>query len=517
MNAMKKISFILLGVAAVILSGCVKEMDPASVAQTDEVVTLSVSLDSNVTKTSLKGLNVVWNAGDQITVAYLPSGKSSGKDSQAANFTFVGTPGSKSGQFTGTLPSGATVKHAIYPATSNYTCVKDASTSPEGSAQYIMRTFTIPSEQIAVKGGINGQYLISSGNITENSVSLQNDVALVKITIPSDMTDIVSVTLRTTTGFPLSGEISPKFPDASVFSVSKQYPHVTLKAASGTLEPGVYYLATVPFDNARNTFYEDQNANNTDIIFKNSAGKVARKTIKYGSEEAKPVFNRNKIFSLTFPAGMELLWRNEVTLTLKLADIVKDLPTTGAGRTCEDITYTVGDACEVVLKGYIPSTAPEGAPSAYVGWYNNKGKLCHGSYKATATTTKVTNRACFKIPSKYGNNYLRYCEICCSSAQRTIPIVNNYPYDSEKDKQLSPSSARTPQYPLVDAADARVSITRSKDLDESNVYVLVNTQGSINFEGDMVFIFQERLPEDDNKTSASSSTEDLGGNSDYNF
>ena len=111
---MKKIyTVILCAFCAMAVFSCQKEIDNTPEIPGDEVIpegyilkTLTATCEE--TKTTLDGTSIKWADGDQLKVYC--------SDASVQDFDLVDGIGNTSGSFQGSVPAGATMLYAVYPA-----------------------------------------------------------------------------------------------------------------------------------------------------------------------------------------------------------------------------------------------------------------------------------------------------------------------------------------------------------------------------------------------------------------
>lgn len=233
---MKKIMFFTLIISMISVLSCSKEQPLSNDDQKQVKVIFSADAEG-ATKTSLiDGKLVHWSEGDAISV--FDNVSYSNKSFEATNIE------EHKADFEGYVGETATEYVAIYPYNSG---TKYAS----NYSQYEMK---LPYHQKAVKGGFDNNLNIMVARTTkeEMHLSFKNICALVKVTIPDEITDVASMTLMSSG--PLAGRImfefdengNLKFRNESVSNNTLN--EVTLSTETGeAMTPGTYYFVIRPF------------------------------------------------------------------------------------------------------------------------------------------------------------------------------------------------------------------------------------------------------------------------------
>lgn len=220
--AMKK--GLLFAVCALALFSCQKEQN---IPEEGDIVPngytqLTLKAVSDVTKTTLSGTTVNWEAGDQIKVYC--------SDESASNFTLVGDGGSESGDFSGLVPSGKTALYAVYP--------KDRYSSVSESTVNV----TIPAAQEGTFGKAN--IAVAKIDAETHDMAFKNVNAFVGFTVPADITKVVisSVGGVGNLSGTLAVDCSGENPTAGDLSDGGTSITVTFPESTG----GTYYVAIAP-------------------------------------------------------------------------------------------------------------------------------------------------------------------------------------------------------------------------------------------------------------------------------
>jgi len=238
---MKKFFGIFAAVFALtaIVFSCQKaEMDEPKAEQTyDKVETVLTAVLEPRTKVALAFPNLSWEDQDQIAVfdgvdpkpnvftCSIPAAEE-GDEAVETEPTFSG---SISGQAAATL-------YAVYPYNEN------ASLS-EGKI-----TTVIPHEQVIPEGGnVDKSALLCVASTSTNELNFRNVLGLVKVTVPSGMTGITSISVKgADEADVLAGTGAVAVSDAPSFVATDAKNMVTLTHAKGGFPKGDYYIAVAP-------------------------------------------------------------------------------------------------------------------------------------------------------------------------------------------------------------------------------------------------------------------------------
>ena len=231
---MKRIIISILGVLTIFSIVSCDKNNGINKSSLEKVV-FSAGLDDMATKTQLvDGKKVHWTDGDKVAVF---------DDKNLKNVPFNATNiNGATADFEGTLATeGVTSYVAVYPWTSSLRYNK---------AKY---ETTIPHYQKAVKGSFDTGLNLAAATTTSESMhlSFKNLCALVKVTIPSNITDITALTLMSDeflTGrvlFTFDAKGNPVMDKES--STGYGFKEVTLAEENGQpLAPGDYYFVIRP-------------------------------------------------------------------------------------------------------------------------------------------------------------------------------------------------------------------------------------------------------------------------------
>ena len=238
MTAMKRIFGILaVAAASVAMASCTNEKENTTPSAPEVKLvqvefTASPDVAAAETKTALNGKQVVWVAGDKVS---LFSGESfTHTDLEATNVAQDGSTAS----FTGLAAEGAEEYVAVYP-------YSEANAYADG-----VLTVTIPAEQNAVAGGFDPAANVSVAYSADEALAFRNVGALVGISLSeSDAPIVTKITIKAkkTEGYyGLAGVASvscteDNLPQAGEGSADA----VTLLAPADGFQSGVTYYAVV--------------------------------------------------------------------------------------------------------------------------------------------------------------------------------------------------------------------------------------------------------------------------------
>ncbi|MGM9786987.1 MAG: alginate lyase family protein, partial [Candidatus Cryptobacteroides sp.] len=189
-----------------------------------------VSILAPDTKTTLvDGKKVYWTEGDAISIF---------DNSSWSNNRFVAADlNGNAATFTGYTKPNATAYYALYPYSSEASC-----------DSYGTISTTLPNSQKAIPGTFDTGLNISVAVTKDENLSFKNVCALVKMTVPEDMDDIVSLTLSSIE--PLAGDMKIAIdkegcPSMSPVSASSSM-DVTIGDGEDKIIPGNYYFVIAP-------------------------------------------------------------------------------------------------------------------------------------------------------------------------------------------------------------------------------------------------------------------------------
>ena len=268
---MKKMKFMLFAIAAMAAASCAQEIasENQNAVQVNYVDMEFTSSLEDMTKTQLDGNKVIWTGSESISIL---DNSASPANTQAA--TVSGMPG----VFTASVPE-ATEYYAYYPYR------KDLALN--GST---ITACYLPQVQTPARGSFDkGRTPMIAKMNADNNLEFKNILSHIKFTIPSDMTDVMALTLMGNDNEYLTGVFDVKWNNGDpvvVPTAGKADTYVTLRAGSkGALAPGEYYFSIFPTE-FKNGF--------TVILSKTDETQVAVKTDKSRTE----VSERNNILPM---------------------------------------------------------------------------------------------------------------------------------------------------------------------------------------------------------------------------
>ena len=225
---MKTSRILIFAAAAAISMACAKENIVVPSMQNEVALVFNAAADTPLSRTMLadNGLEILWNAGDQIAV--------SGASTPFVADIAEGTSGS-SAEFTGNAAE-ADKYYAVYPA------------SACGSFSGSNAVIDLKREQSAVKNTFDSEagILTAMTGAEEMSFAFRHVVGYVKFTVDENSGDIVSASVRATGGESLAGtfavDCAAETPDLAVTDGSSTVSLVSEEP----LEVGNYYIAMLP-------------------------------------------------------------------------------------------------------------------------------------------------------------------------------------------------------------------------------------------------------------------------------
>lgn len=236
---------ILAAIISVAAVSCSEKVENNSLGESPAPMvsmTLRVSQDS-LTRVSMDGLSLLWDASDKIAVCSMDSegNRVNAQNSGGAHGILNSSEyvPSTSADFEINLPAGLTPLAVAYPYF--------ASMSSEGEGELLACNFTIPEVQTAVKDDIPTGSFALVGAFDGTECHLHNACAVIRFDIVSS--DIASLEFRGNNGeyvagrkycYAKSGEVSRK-----TYSSSKT---LILKPSGEVFDPGTYYFCVWPND-----------------------------------------------------------------------------------------------------------------------------------------------------------------------------------------------------------------------------------------------------------------------------
>ncbi|MGM9786989.1 MAG: DUF4979 domain-containing protein [Candidatus Cryptobacteroides sp.] len=227
---MKK-SYMFIAATVVLAASCAKEQIP-SVSNDPVLVEKTFTADMTVTKTSLSDHMVLWTEGDRISV--FDNVANANNPFESSNIS------GGSAFFSGYVADGATEYVAVYPY--KYGTTYDAANKKI--------TIDIPVSQKAVKGSFDNNLNVSLAVSEGDMLNFKNVCALLRVTIPEDMTNVRAVSLTSSTY--LSGKMEVTLHNDGTFSVAgntssnNAFKEINLDNGGAAMEPGDYYFVVMP-------------------------------------------------------------------------------------------------------------------------------------------------------------------------------------------------------------------------------------------------------------------------------
>lgn len=363
---MKNRIIIMAAAIAALAVSCQKEEIPTPVVKTEPMV-IATGVDTKTILDNQK--DILWTPGDKIMVLDNKGNKSEFKDENL-------TKNSASANFAGSVTDGTTKFLAIYPSS----CVTSISTFTDA-------VVTIPDVQIPKVGSFETEHNISAacGNKTPGTPNVGNVVfenigGLLKFSLPTDLTNIASVSISSTSD--IAGSVKVSSSDDGICTT------FTGGAKTITMNPGSGKTFTFE-DGEVNTFwFALAPVSLNDITISVSTDKGYTYSMK--KEWDNP---------LVIEAGK---FRNLGTLVMKQATVVAEHTTNSMGQlngTKLDITLP-DDAKDIVLNlknsqglvwKNINSLNVKGAETYTSYPYLPKGTYqLSGTYTIKSNGTKVT-------------------------------------------------------------------------------------------------------------------------------
>jgi len=502
----------LIAAAAILFVGCSKEnsIDAEGVKMVDIVLNVDAQNGKAVLiDTPVAGEKVLaWTAGDKITVVTDNGAGAAGAKCQAFTLNYIGADSTSTGSFEGQIPAGAQPLYAIYPATENFSVTKRTVNS---AACYLVGDYEIPTIQYAVKGGIKGEYNISSGVITTEgskySVALTSCCSIIKVVLPSDLTNIKAITLKTALGQPASGKVGLVQDDINALSATTYVPEVTLcNEDNSELVPGEYFISVIPsLPNYIQALDSEINYGFSRITFTRSDSTFFTKKF---SEEYLALENNN-IYALKFTEGMSLPLRTRKTVTCTLQAMADALNAgnykTEATKSSEDVVVMV-DTFKFVLKSFVPKTGYTN------GWFTEvKDGTLRVQNSNLQGSSKKGGYAYIQIPVTYGKHKLTNVVFNTHANNGNFGLSNLFPYDKS---QASPFG-KTPGCSTINLGDSAYSVFWTAHSDATELWLASYSGGRNVFDGDITCTYELKYNEP--KTTSSIAVEKLGSLSEYKF
>ena len=188
-----------------------------------EKMTFTSDLQPDTRTSLVDGKKVHWTEGDAISIFDNSSWSNS-------RFAAESVSGNKA-TFSGFTKADATEYYALYPYQEGSLC--------ESTATITVR---LPGSQRAVPGTFDTGLNISVAKAEGGNLFFRNVCALVKVAVPEDITDIVSLSLSSSC--PLAGDMKIVFDDAGNPSMtpvsSASVKEISISNDGNPLSPGAY-------------------------------------------------------------------------------------------------------------------------------------------------------------------------------------------------------------------------------------------------------------------------------------
>lgn len=231
---MKKIYHVMFAASLLLAASCAKEQQPVVNGNEEKMVEKTFTADlTDVTKTSLvDGKKVYWTEGDKISVFDNVNNKNNAFASANLDGTLA--------DFTGYTADGATEYVAVYPY--------QFGASYDAANRKI--TTNIPCMQKAVNGSFDSNLNIAVAVSDGAHLSFKNVMALVKVTIPDDVSNVRSLSF--VTGTYISGKVEVRLAADGTFTVAgnssqnNSFKEVNLDNGGVAMTSGDYYFVVTP-------------------------------------------------------------------------------------------------------------------------------------------------------------------------------------------------------------------------------------------------------------------------------
>ncbi len=225
---MKRIYIYAMAVAAMMTVSCSKEFNDVNGVQSVPVepLTLSVSSEEAVSKTSLDGKRTVWCGGESISVF-------SCEAASPVNHEFVmsGEPSGSSAKFAGEVEEGTENIVAVYPY------------SAGNSYAAGVVNAVVPVQQTATAGSFaDGASLLYYKGAKEDGISFKSVCSIIYFTLPADITFASSVTISANNGAKIAGKCTVAADGSLTVDAAEGSATVVL---NGSFEGGKKYYATI--------------------------------------------------------------------------------------------------------------------------------------------------------------------------------------------------------------------------------------------------------------------------------
>lgn len=231
---MKKIYHVMFAASLLLAASCAKEQQPVVNGNEEKMVEKTFTADlTDVTKTSLvDGKKVYWTEGDKISVFDNVNNKNNAFASANLDGTLA--------DFTGYIADGATEYVAVYPY--------QFGASYDAANRKI--TTNIPCMQKAVNGSFDSNLNIAVAVSDGAHLSFKNVMALVKVTIPDNVSNVRSLSF--VTGTYISGKVEVTLAADGTFTVAgnssqnNSFKEVNLDNGGVAMTSGDYYFVVTP-------------------------------------------------------------------------------------------------------------------------------------------------------------------------------------------------------------------------------------------------------------------------------
>ena len=235
---MKKILY-LITIFSILFSACEKANIADQPEQTVEdnkadLVEVSFTASSDLTKVAMDEFrNVAFSAGDRISIF-----------ANGNNYEFITTEGGSVATFTGSMADAdvdAATFYALFPYSST-------ASIDEG----VIKDVVLAKSSFPAAGGFAPQQAVFVAKTTDKTLVFKSVCALLKITVPSGMTDLKTVDVFNRAS-ELNGSLTGTF-DVNMTSSDPVVtvtadpisPHTVTLNSESYYEPGVYYIPVLP-------------------------------------------------------------------------------------------------------------------------------------------------------------------------------------------------------------------------------------------------------------------------------
>lgn len=254
----------------------------------DGIARMSFSVSTEQTKTVLDGANkTLWTGEEKLSVF----------DGESNNmFTAELSAPASTAQFTGEAKA-ADIYYALYPYSS--------AAKLEGTAV----STEIPASQTAVKGSFDPSAALLFGTADGSSITLHNVTAMLKLTVPANVTSIEVEG----GGTAIAGSVSIDVESAEVSGAAASK---VVLSGNGALEAGTYYIAVAPamvsglsvkLIDSVNGKYMLRSVNSSRALKANTIYDMGDfSTLEWVAESTEPSGNELVIFDNAFKSGFSV-------------------------------------------------------------------------------------------------------------------------------------------------------------------------------------------------------------------